>query len=211
MRQSHLILKVPYAQNQNVPFVALSQERKLTKSWHQLFKYLRYLDGQWILRSTVVGCAMVGQLWVFRLRLWHCAAIKELTLRFLLGAKKAWAPWLVRGSSVQFSRSVVSDSATPWTAACQASLSITNSWSPPKPTSIELVMPSSHLILCRPFLLLPSVFPSLRVFSNESALHISRPKREPEGYIITATSRMNSVLVTQLKILDSSRFGVWVS
>ena len=58
--------------------------------------------------------------------------------------------------SVQFSRSVVSDSATPWIAACQASLSITNSWSLPKPMSIELLMPSNHLILCRRLLLLPS-------------------------------------------------------
>ena len=58
--------------------------------------------------------------------------------------------------------------ATPWIAACQASLSITNSWSPPKPMSIESVMPSSHLILCCPLLLLPSIFPSIRVFSNES-------------------------------------------
>ena len=62
--------------------------------------------------------------------------------------------------------------ATPWTAAGQASLSITNSWSPPKPMSIESVMPSNHLILCCPLLLLPSIFPSIRVFSNESALHI---------------------------------------
>ena len=60
----------------------------------------------------------------------------------------------------------------PWTAACQDSLSITNSWSPPKPRSIESLMPSSHLILCRPLLLLPSIFPSIRVFSNESALCI---------------------------------------
>ena len=66
--------------------------------------------------------------------------------------------------------------ATPWNAAHQASLSITNSQSPPKPTSIESVMPSNHLILCRPLLLLPSVFPSIRVFSNESALHIKWPK-----------------------------------
>ena len=66
--------------------------------------------------------------------------------------------------------------ATPWTIARQASLSITNSRSPPKPMSIELVMPSSHLILCRPLLLLPSIFPSLRVFSNESALRIKWPK-----------------------------------
>ena len=64
---------------------------------------------------------------------------------------------------------------TPWTAARQASLSITNSQSPPKPMSIESVMPSNHLILCHP-LLLPSIFPSIRVLSNESALHIRWPK-----------------------------------
>ena len=62
--------------------------------------------------------------------------------------------------------------ATPWTAAHQASLSITNSWSLPKPMSIESVMPSNHLILCHPLLLLPSNFPSIRVFSNESSLCI---------------------------------------
>ena len=61
---------------------------------------------------------------------------------------------------------------TPWTAACQASLSITNSWSLLKLMPIESVMPSSHLILCRPLLLPPSIFPSIRVFSNESVLHI---------------------------------------
>ena len=65
---------------------------------------------------------------------------------------------------------------TPWTAACQASLSITNSWSLPKPMSIESTMPSNHLILRHPLLLQPSIFPSIRVFSNESALHIRWPK-----------------------------------
>ena len=65
---------------------------------------------------------------------------------------------------------------TPWTAACQASLSITNSWSLLKLMSIQLVMPSNHLILCRPLLLLCSIFPSIRVFSNESVLHIGWPK-----------------------------------
>ena len=65
---------------------------------------------------------------------------------------------------------------TPWTTACQASLSITNSWSLPKLMSIQSVMPSNHLILCHPHLLLPSVFPSIRVFSNESALCIRWPK-----------------------------------
>ena len=76
---------------------------------------------------------------------------------------------------VQFSCSVVSDSATPRTAALQASLSITNSWSLLKLMSIELVMPSNHLLLCHP-LLLPSIFPSIRVFINESALRIRWPK-----------------------------------
>ena len=70
----------------------------------------------------------------------------------------------------------MSDSATPWTAARQASLSIANSWSLLKLMSIESVMPSNHLILCHPLLLLPSVFPSIRVFSNESVLHIRWPK-----------------------------------
>ena len=73
-------------------------------------------------------------------------------------------------SSVQFSRLVVSDSATPWIAARQASLSITNSRSPLKLISIESVMPSSHLILCHPLLLLPPNPPSISVFSNESTL-----------------------------------------
>ena len=78
-------------------------------------------------------------------------------------------------SSVQ-SLSRVRLFATLWTTVCQASLSITNSQSPPKPMSIESVMPSNHLILCCPLLLPPSIFPSMRVFSNESALCIRWPK-----------------------------------
>ena len=65
---------------------------------------------------------------------------------------------------------------TPWTTVCQASLSITNSQSPPKLMSTESAMPPNHLILCHPLLLLPSIFPSIRVFSSESALHIRWPK-----------------------------------
>ena len=78
-------------------------------------------------------------------------------------------------SSVQ-SHSHVRLFVTPWIAACQASLSITNSQNLFRLMSIELVMPSNHLILCCPLLLLPSIFPSIRVFSNESALHIRQPK-----------------------------------
>ena len=78
-------------------------------------------------------------------------------------------------SSVQFSCCHVQLFATPWTAIRQASLSITNHWSPPKPISVESVMPCNHLILCHPLLLLPTVFPE-SVFSKESALHIRWPK-----------------------------------
>ena len=78
-------------------------------------------------------------------------------------------------SSVQFSHSVVSNSATLWTAARQASLTITNSWSLLKLMS-KSVMPSNHLILCRPLLLLSPIPPSIRVFSNESTLHMRWPK-----------------------------------
>ena len=78
-------------------------------------------------------------------------------------------------SSVQ-SLSHVQLFATPWTTACQASLSFINSWSLPILMSIELVMPSNHHILCHPLLLLPSIFPSIRVFSDESALLIRWPK-----------------------------------
>ena len=83
-------------------------------------------------------------------------------------------------SSVQFSSiqslSHVQLFATPWIAACQASLSLTSSQSPPKPMSIESVIPSNHLILCCSLHLLPSIFPRIRVFSNESAVHIKWPK-----------------------------------
>ena len=83
--------------------------------------------------------------------------------------------FIVQFSSVQ-SLSRVRLFATPWIAACQASLSITNSRSSLKLMSIELVMPSSHLILCRPLLLLHPITPSIRVFSNESTLCIRWPK-----------------------------------
>ena len=83
--------------------------------------------------------------------------------------------------------------ATPWTAACQASLSITNSQSPLKPMSIESVMPSSHLILCRP-LFLPSVFPSIRVFSNESALCIRWPKYWRFSFNISPSSEHSGLI-----------------
>ena len=92
-------------------------------------------------------------------------------IHFMLGLVKS----LVQFSSVQSLSSVLL-SATPWIATCQASPSITNPWSLLKLMPIESVMPSSHLILCRPLLLLSSIFPSIRVFSNESTLRMRWPK-----------------------------------
>ena len=93
----------------------------------------------------------------------------------ILKGRDMTLPAKVQFTSVQ-SLSCVRLFATPWIAAHQASLSITNSQSLPKLMSIELMMPSNHLILHHPFLLLPSIFPSMRVFINESALHIRWPK-----------------------------------
>ena len=89
-----------------------------------------------------------------------------------------------------------------WTTACQASLSITNSWSPPKLMSIELLMSSNHLILCHPLLLLPSTFPSIRVFSNESALHIRWPKYWSFSFNISPSSEHSGLISFWMDCLD---------
>ena len=104
-------------------------------------------------------------------------------------------------SSVQ-SLSRVRLFATPWIAACQASLSITNSWSPPKPMSIESVMPYKHLILCHPLLLLPSIFPSIRVFSNESPLHIRWPKYWSFSFNISPSNDYSGLISFRMDWLD---------
>jgi len=91
---------------------------------------------------------------------------------------------------------------TPWTAALEASLSITNSRSPPKLMSTESVMPSSHLILCRPLLLPPSVFPSIRVFSNESALRIRWPKYWSFSFSISPSSEYSGLISSRMDWLD---------
>ena len=90
--------------------------------------------------------------------------------------------------------------ATQWTSARQASLSITNSRSPPKPMSIESVMPSNHLILC--LLLLPSIFPSIRVFSNESALRIRWPKYWSLSFNISPTNEYPGLISFRMDWLD---------
>ena len=91
---------------------------------------------------------------------------------------------------------------TPCTAARQVSLSIANSRSPPKPMSIESVMPSNHLILCRPLLLLPSIFPSIRVFSNESALHFRWPKYWSFSFNISPSNKYPGLISFRMDWLD---------
>ena len=91
---------------------------------------------------------------------------------------------------------------TPWTATHQASLSITNSWSLLKLTSIESVMPSNHLTLCRPLLLLPSVFPRMRVFSNVSVLRIRWPKYWSISFSISPSNEYSGLISFRIDWLD---------
>ena len=110
--------------------------------------------------------------------------------------------WLL-GISVQFSSvAQLCLFATSWTAARQASLSINNSWSPPKPMFAESVMPSNHLILCHPLLLLPSIFPCIRVFSNESALHIRGPKYWSFSFNISPSNEYPGLISFRIDWLD---------
>ena len=90
----------------------------------------------------------------------------------------------------------------PWTAACQTSLSNTNTWSLLKPMSIKLVMPSNHLILCHPLLLSPSILPSIRVFSNESVLCIRWPKYWSFSFIISPSNEYSGLISFRMDWLD---------
>ena len=108
--------------------------------------------------------------------------------------------------AVQFSSaqllSLVQLFVIPSTIACQASLSITNNWSPTKPMSIQSVMPSNHLILCRPLLLLPSIFPSTTDFSNESALIFRWSKDWSFTFNISSTNEHPGLIFFRMDWLD---------
>ena len=96
--------------------------------------------------------------------------------------------------------------ATPWTTARQASLSITNSQSPPKIMPIESVIPSNHLIVCHPLILLPSIFPSIRVFSNESALRIRWPKYWSFSFNISPSNEYSGLISFRMDWFDHLAF-----
>ena len=125
-------------------------------------------------------------------------SIPVYSFPFLMTRRRKTKLW----KQVQFSPSVMSDSAISWTAAHQASLSITNSRSPPKPMSIESVMPSNHLILCHPLFLLPSIFPSIRVFSNESALRIRWPNYWSFSFNISPSNEHPGLISLRIDWLD---------
>ena len=112
--------------------------------------------------------------------------------------KMHWVKLIYLFSSVQ-SLTCVQLFATPWIAACQASLSITSFWSSPKLMSIKLVMPSNHLILCHPLLLLLSIFPSIRVFSKESVLCTMWPKHWSFGFSISPSNEYSGLISLQSK------------
>ena len=117
---------------------------------------------------------------------------------FLVSWLSHWKKYVITFLCTQFSSdqslSCVRLFETPWTAVCQASLSITNSWSLLKLMSIDLVMPSNHLILCRPLFLPPSIIPSIRVFSNESVLHIRWPKYWSFNFSISPSNEYSGLI-----------------
>ena len=116
------------------------------------------------------------------------------------GKKFTWNAG-VQISSVQL-LSCIQLFVTPWTAACQAFLSITNPQSLPKPMFIESVMPFNHLILCHPLLLLPSIFPNIRVFSNESVLCIRWPKYWSFSFSISPSNEYSGLISFRINWLD---------
>ena len=139
--------------------------------------------------------------------MWRKMTVKKKEFKFelvlVLIVISAWnSTWhRVQFSSVQ-SLSRVRLFATPWIAARQASLSITNSWSSLRLTSIESVMPSRHLILCRPLLLLPSISPSIRVFSNESTLRMRWPKYWSFSFSIIPSKEIPGLIPFRMDSLD---------
>ena len=123
----------------------------------------------------------------------HMLTKKQIHLR--------WLTISVQFSSIQ-SLSRVQLFETPWTAACQASLSITSSQSLHKLLSIESVMPSNHLVLCHPLPLLPSIFPSIKVFSNKSGLHIRWPTYWSFSFCISPSNEYSRLIFFRIDWLD---------
>ena len=134
--------------------------------------------------------------------MWFFGTLVCLALGLLAFWIKSLLLFLQHVSSIQLSRSVMSESANPWSAANKASLSITNSQSLLKLMSVESVMPSNHLILCRPALLLPSISPSIRVFPNESALCIRWPEYWSFSFNMSPSNEHSGLISFRMGWLD---------
>ena len=157
---------------------------------------MTWFSPAWILLALGYG--------IFSFFLWflepQCCFQEPVFTHWLLQKKIPWQ--LVHPfSSVQW-LSHVQLPETPWTAACLASLSITNSWSSLELMSIESVMASNHLILCRPLFLLPSIFPSIRVFSNESGLCIRWPNYRSFSFSISPSNDYSGLISFRMDWLD---------
>ena len=128
--------------------------------------------------------------------------VNDIQIKSVNKINKHLMNWKKPNSSVQFSRSVVSHFVTPWTAACQVSLSIANSGSLLKLMSVVSVMPSKHFILCCSLFLLPSHFPSIRVFAKESVLRISWPKYWSFSFSISPCNEYSGLISFRMDWLD---------
>jgi len=154
-------------------------------------------------RLQSIGLQRAGHDWATKLTCMHEQLFVSQT--YIMNPNKNsghWSSDLLPWFSSFQSLSDVWLFATPWIAAHQASLSIINSWSLTKPMSIESVMPSNHLILCRPLLLLPSIFPSIRVFSNESILHTRWPKYWSFSFSISPSNEHPGLISFRIDWLD---------
>ena len=151
----------------------------------------------WEMLLRLVVIALKCKQIIKMLHTWNLCNNKKYAYKCKISIKY----WQTEFSSVQL-LSCVQVFATPWTAACQASLSISNSWSLLKLMSVKLVMPSNHLILCRPLLLLPLIFPQIRVFSNESVLLIRCPKYWSFSFSISPSNEYSGLISFRIDWFD---------
>ena len=168
----------------------------------------RYVCWWW--QCSLEGCWLVSlralPYQLLKVILWEVGQLPQenspcLQLGWQHFGSQGWVEGCTWGVPVQ-SLNRVQLFATPWTAARQASLSITNSWSLLKLMSIELVMPSNHLILCHPLFLLPSIFPSIRVFSSESVLRIRWPKYWSFSFSISPCNEYSGLISFRIDWFD---------
>ena len=162
------------------------------------FLYHLYPTVFWVIKSWYFSCYIESCKWEYT----GCTPYHLLYAKFSDFSHHSLFMISLLSNVSQFSCSVVSDSVTPWIAACQASLSIISSQSSLKLMSIELMMPSNHLILCHPLFLLPSIFSCTRVFSNESALPIRRPKYCSFSFNMSPSNEHSGLISFRMDRLD---------